>query len=336
MIPSSPSPSFLSPPPSPLPPPPSCLPPPPSSSPSSLSPPPSPLRCPCVLQDRFTELKLQWKSALKKTRKLLLKCPNYEVSIQEEITSTKHLSFLFSPLPYSFPILFSSSSPSLPPSLPLQQCQFECGTVGGMQYHYLRCTGKSPLFKCSQCSRKYESRTGLKYHIASTHVAPPIRPQRTAALSAKSGILIASSPPPLKQEIQMVTPSYGKRGGRSGSTSSSSLQRQHIPAETQSPLNINPILLEPPTFASRQLRMELTPVCKVFSKGAEDQEQLGESVGKTTPTEPDGKLVGEEGMEGDVFLGSEAMLEEGEGGGGGSKRSGKYINIPSNRYPVSE
>ena len=53
--------------------------------------------------------------------------------------------------------------------LPSQKCQFKCGSVGGMQYHYLRCTGKSPQFKCDHCPRKYESRTGLNYHIANHH-----------------------------------------------------------------------------------------------------------------------------------------------------------------------
>lgn len=43
-----------------------------------------------------------------------------------------------------------------------------------MQYHYLRCTGKSPSFKCSECSRKYESKTGLNYHMTSAHGAPPM------------------------------------------------------------------------------------------------------------------------------------------------------------------
>ncbi len=43
-----------------------------------------------------------------------------------------------------------------------------------MQYHYLRCTGKSPHFKCSQCSRQYESRTGLNYHMASSHGTHPV------------------------------------------------------------------------------------------------------------------------------------------------------------------
>ena len=57
----------------------------------------------------------------------------------------------------------------LPPSLPLQRCQFKCGSVGGMQYHYVRCAGAAPTFKCSFCSRSYMSKTGLNYHQLSAH-----------------------------------------------------------------------------------------------------------------------------------------------------------------------
>ena len=35
--------------------------------------------------------------------------------------------------------------------------------------HFIRCAGKSPEFKCIQCNRSYESRTGLNYHNASFH-----------------------------------------------------------------------------------------------------------------------------------------------------------------------
>ncbi len=52
----------------------------------------------------------------------------------------------------------------------IQRCQSKCGSVGGMQYHYERCTGNAPRFKCDQCGRTYESRTGLNYHMASSHL----------------------------------------------------------------------------------------------------------------------------------------------------------------------
>ncbi len=39
-----------------------------------------------------------------------------------------------------------------------------------MQYHYERCTGNAPQFKCDQCERTYESRTGLNYHMSSSHI----------------------------------------------------------------------------------------------------------------------------------------------------------------------
>ncbi len=55
----------------------------------------------------------------------------------------------------------------------VQRCQSKCGSVGGMQYHYERCTGNAPRFKCDQCDRTYESRTGLNYHMASSHINEP-------------------------------------------------------------------------------------------------------------------------------------------------------------------
>lgn len=64
-----------------------------------------------------------------------------------------------------------------------QRCQFKCGSVGGMQYHYLRCTGQSPHFKCPQCSRRYESRTGLNYHMASNHGTNPIEEVKVRGVS---------------------------------------------------------------------------------------------------------------------------------------------------------
>ena len=33
-----------------------------------------------MLQERLSELKVKWKAALKRNKKLLLKCPNYDVS----------------------------------------------------------------------------------------------------------------------------------------------------------------------------------------------------------------------------------------------------------------
>ena len=47
-----------------------------------------------------------------------------------------------------------------------------------MQYHYERCTGNAPRFKCQQCSREYESRTGLNYHMTSSHLHEPSEESR--------------------------------------------------------------------------------------------------------------------------------------------------------------
>ena len=57
---------------------------------------------------------------------------------------------------------------------PSQRCQFKCGSVGGMTYHFIRCAGNTPMFRCTHCPRSYESRTGLNYHMASSHCDEPL------------------------------------------------------------------------------------------------------------------------------------------------------------------
>lgn len=65
-------------------------------------------------------------------------------------------------------------SHTLAHTTPSQRCQFKCGSVGGMTYHFIRCAGNSPMFRCTHCPRSYESRTGLNYHMASSHCDEPL------------------------------------------------------------------------------------------------------------------------------------------------------------------
>ena len=94
-------------------------------------------------------------------------------------------------------------SPHPPPSSPLhqthththththshsQRCQFKCGSVGGMTYHYVRCEGVCERFSCPKCSRVYESRTGLNYHMASNSCTSTNTPSTTTPNTCKEEV----------------------------------------------------------------------------------------------------------------------------------------------------
>ena len=51
-----------------------------------------------------------------------------------------------------------------------QDCEFNCTTVNGMKYHFVRCLKTNPPeFNCELCDKKFQCRTGLVWHLKKTH-----------------------------------------------------------------------------------------------------------------------------------------------------------------------
>ena len=171
----------------------------------------------------------------------------------------------------------------------------------------------------------------------------PSRPQRTAALSTMSAILIANNPPPLKQAIHKTPPKATPTSNKSAKTSTPQQKQKPEPKVEITKIETN---LEPKFESSAEIDVEPKLDTKVEVPGAKSGTSMAQRPAKpskksthtspgTKAGKPDhgGGIEEEEEMEG--VVGGVVGKEEG-GGGDRGKKGGKYVNIPSIEYPVSE